>query len=127
MRIGYSLSSEEFEPGELVRQARLAEDHAMVGIWISDHFHPWNGEQGQSPFVWTTIGAILQATELEVTTAVTCPIMRIHPAIIAQAAATAGTLGEGRFTLGVGSGEALNETIFSDRWPGADVRLEMLE
>ncbi|MGH8891453.1 MAG: TIGR03557 family F420-dependent LLM class oxidoreductase [Acidothermaceae bacterium] len=127
MRIGYFLSSEEFAPRELVRQARLAEDHGMSGIWISDHFHPWNDEQGESPFVWTTIGAIMQATDLHVTTAVTCPTVRIHPAIIAQAAATAGALGEGRFTLGVGSGEALNETIFGDNWPSADVRLDMLE
>jgi G6PDH family F420-dependent oxidoreductase len=127
MRIGYFLASEEFDPVESVRQARLAEDHAMSSVWISDHFHPWTGEQGQSPFVWTTVGAILQATSLRVTTAVTCPTVRIHPAIIAQAAATAGVLGEGRFTLGVGSGEALNEHIVGGAWPGADVRLEMLE
>lgn len=127
MRIGYFLSSEEFGPAELVRQARLAEDHGMSRIWISDHFHPWIAAQGQSPFVWTTIGAVLQATNLHVTTAVTCPIMRIHPAIIAQAAATAGALGEGRFTLGVGTGEALNEHILGDRWPNANMRLAMLE
>jgi G6PDH family F420-dependent oxidoreductase len=127
MEIGYFLSSEEFGPAELVRQARLAEDHGMSGIWISDHFHPWNREQGQSPFVWTTIGAVLEATRLHVTTAVTCPIMRVHPAIIAQAAATAAVLGEGRFTLGLGSGEALNEHILGDRWPNADIRLAMLE
>lgn len=127
MRIGYFLASEEFGPLESVRQARLAEDHGMSAVWISDHFHPWTSDQGQSPFVWTTIGAILQATSLQVTTAVTCPTVRIHPAIIAQAAATAGVLGEGRFTLGVGSGEALNEHILGDAWPNADVRLEMLE
>jgi G6PDH family F420-dependent oxidoreductase len=127
VRIGYFLSSEEYGPVEAVRQARLAEDHGMSRIWISDHFHPWNAEQGQSPFVWTTIGAIAQATRLHITTAVTCPIMRIHPAIVAQAAATTAVLSEGRFTLGVGSGEALNEHILGDRWPGTGVRLEMLE
>ena len=127
MRIGYFLSSEEYEPAELVRQARLAEDHGMAGLWISDHFHPWLDAQGQSPFVWTTLGAVAAVTRLPITTAVTCPIMRIHPAIVAQAAATAGALTEGRFTLGVGSGEALNEHILGDRWPNADVRLAMLE
>jgi G6PDH family F420-dependent oxidoreductase len=127
MRIGYFLSSEEYGPLELVRQAKLAEDHGMSSIWISDHFHPWTQEQGESPFVWTTIGAVAQATALSITTAVTCPIMRIHPAVIAQAAATAGVLAEGRFTLGVGTGEALNEHIFGDPWPSADVRLDMLE
>lgn len=127
MRIGYFLASEEYGPIELVRQARLAEDHGMTSVWISDHFHPWNGEQGESSFVWTTIGALAQATRLSITTAVTCPTMRIHPALVAQAAATAGALAEGRFTLGVGSGEALNEHIYGDPWPSADVRLDMLE
>jgi G6PDH family F420-dependent oxidoreductase len=127
MRIGYFLSSEEYEPAELVRQARLAEDNGMVGLWISDHFHPWLDTQGQSSFVWTTLGAVAAVTQLPITTAVTCPIMRIHPAIVAQAAATAGALTEGRFTLGVGTGEALNEHILGDRWPNADVRLAMLE
>jgi len=127
MHIGYFLASEEYGPIESVRQARLAEDHGITSVWISDHFHPWIDAQGQSPFVWTTIGAIAQATSLHITTAVTCPLMRIHPAIIAQAAATAGVLSEGRFTLGLGSGEALNEHILGDRWPNAGVRLEMLE
>lgn len=126
MRIGYFLSSEEYGPLELVRQAKLAEDHGMPSVWISDHFHPWTAEQGEGSFVWTTIGAVAQATRLSITTAVTCPIMRIHPAVIAQAAATAGVLTEGRFTLGLGSGEALNEHIFGDPWPSADVRLDML-
>lgn len=127
MRVGYFLSSEEYGPIELVRQAKLAEDHGMSSVWISDHFHPWTQEQGESPFVWTTIGAVAQATRLAITTAVTCPIMRVHPAVIAQAAATAGVLTEGRFRLGVGSGEALNEHIFGDPWRSVDVRLEMLE
>ncbi len=128
MRIGYFLSSEEFGPRELVRQARMAEDAGFDGLWISDHFHPWNDEQGHSGFVWSTIGAVSQATEkLKLTTAVTCPTVRIHPAIIAQAAATSAVLLEDRFALGLGSGEALNEHILGDRWPEADVRLEMLD
>src|SRR3712207_6256155 len=128
MRFGYFLSSEEYTTGELVEQARAAEEAGFEALWISDHFHPWNDEQGESPFVWSVIGAIAAAAEgLRVTTAVTCPTVRIHPAVIAQAAATSSLLLEGRFALGVGSGEALNETILGDRWPEADVRLEMLE
>jgi G6PDH family F420-dependent oxidoreductase len=125
--IGYFLSSEEFGPRELVRQAVLAERAGFSGLWISDHYHPWNREQGQSPFVWSTIGALSERTTLPITTAVTCPTVRIHPAVIAQAAATAAVQCEGRFTLGVGSGEALNEHIFGDAWPTADVRQSMLE
>jgi G6PDH family F420-dependent oxidoreductase len=127
MRIGYYLSSEECGPGELVRQARLAEAAGFEGLWISDHFHPWNDEQGHSPFVWSVIGAIAEATEqMRLTTAVTCPIMRIHPAIVAHAAATSAVMLDGRFALGIGTGEALNEHILGHRWPPADVRLEML-
>jgi len=124
---GYFLSSEEYGPKELVRQARLAEQAGFERLWISDHFHPWNDEQGNSPFVWSVIGALSEVTTLPITTAVTCPTMRIHPAIIAQAAATAAVQCDGRFVLGVGSGEALNEHIFGDPWPSADVRLEMLD
>jgi G6PDH family F420-dependent oxidoreductase len=128
MRIGYFLSCEEFGPSELIRQARLAEQAGFEGLWISDHYHPWNDEQGHSAFVWSVIGALAEATEdMHVTTAVTCPTMRIHPAIVAQAAATSAVMLEGRFSLGVGTGEALNEHILGDRWPEADVRLEMLE
>ncbi len=113
---------------ELVEQAVMAQEAGFDGLWISDHFHPWNDEQGHSPFVWSTIGAIAQATDqMKVTTAVTCPTVRIHPAIIAQAAATSAVMLEGRFCLGLGSGEALNEHILGDRWPEADERLEMLE
>jgi G6PDH family F420-dependent oxidoreductase len=127
MKIGYFLSSEEQSPEQLVAQARMAESAGFEGLWISDHFHPWNHEQGQSPFVWSVIGAIGQVCDLQVTTAVTCPTVRIHPAIIAQAAATSARLCRGGFRLGVGSGEALNEHITGSRWPTADVRLDMLE
>ena len=127
MRFGYFLSTEEYTPAQLVEQARLAEEAGFDALWISDHFHPWNDEQGQSPFVWSVIGAISQVCDLPVTTAVTCPTVRTHPAVIAQAAATSAVMLEGRFTLGLGSGEALNEHILGDAWPTADVRLAMLE
>jgi G6PDH family F420-dependent oxidoreductase len=127
MKIGYFLSCEEYGPAELLEQAAAAERAGFEGLWISDHYHPWNDEQGHSPFVWGVIGAISQVCSLPVTTAVTCPTVRIHPAVIAQAAATAGELLNGRFVLGVGTGEALNEHILGDPWPTADRRLEMLE
>jgi G6PDH family F420-dependent oxidoreductase len=128
MRIGYFLSCEEFPPQALLEQARLAQDAGLDRLWISDHYHPWNDEQGESAFVWSVIGAIAAATPgMHVTTAVTCPTVRIHPAVIAQAAATSSVLLDGRFALGVGSGEALNEHILADAWPEADVRQEMLE
>ncbi|HWD70165.1 MAG TPA: TIGR03557 family F420-dependent LLM class oxidoreductase [Solirubrobacteraceae bacterium] len=128
MKLGYFLSSEEFGPRELVDQAVKAKEAGFQDLWISDHFHPWNDQQGHSPFVWSTIGAISQAAPgMGVTTAVTCPTMRIHPAVIAQAAATAAMLLDGRFALGVGTGEALNEHILGDRWPAAPERREMLE
>jgi G6PDH family F420-dependent oxidoreductase len=127
MRIGYFLSCEEFGPAELLEQARRAERAGFHGLWISDHFHPWNDTQGHSPFVWSVIGALSATVRLPVTTAVTCPTIRTHPAIIAQAAATSAVLLEGRFNLGVGTGEALNEHVLGTHWPEADVRLEMLE
>ncbi|GGM45295.1 LLM class F420-dependent oxidoreductase [Micromonospora sonchi] len=127
MRIGYFLSTEEYPPAELLAQARAAERAGFEALWISDHYHPWTDAQGQSPFVWSMIGALSQAVSLPVTTAVTCPTTRIHPAVLAQAAATSAVLHGGRFSLGVGSGEALNEHILGDPWPQADIRLEMLE
>jgi G6PDH family F420-dependent oxidoreductase len=127
MRIGYFLSCEEYTPAQLVEQARLAQDAGFQGLWISDHYHPWNDAQGQSPFVWSLIGALSQVVTIPVTTAVTCPIMRIHPAVVAQAAATSAVLHDGRFVLGIGTGEALNEHITGERWPFAGERLEMLE
>jgi G6PDH family F420-dependent oxidoreductase len=127
MRVGLFLSSEEYGPKTLIAQARLAEEHGFSSLWISDHFHPWNDAQGQSSLVWSTIGAISQVSSLPITTAVTCPTTRIHPAIVAQAAATSAVLTDGRFILGVGSGEAVNEHITGARWPSTEVRLEMLE
>lgn len=126
-RYGYFLSSEEHSPAELVRQARLAENAGFDALWISDHFHPWLDEQGQSGNVWPMIGAISQVTSLPITTAVTCPLMRQHPAVVAHAAATCALLAPGGFTLGVGTGEALNEHVVGQRWPAAQVRLDMLE
>src|SRR5436309_11982882 len=115
MKIGCFLSSEEFGPNDLVEQAKRAEASGFDLLWISDHYHPWNDEQGHSPFVWSVIGAIASATDgMTLTTAVTCPTVRIHPAVIAQAAATSSILLEGRFRLGLGSGEALNEHILGD-------------
>jgi G6PDH family F420-dependent oxidoreductase len=127
MEIGYFLSSEEHSAPALVRQAQRAADAGISSVWISDHFHPWLNEQGESPFVWSVIGAIAATTPLRVSTAVTCPTMRLHPAIVAQAASTSATLLDGRFELGVGSGENLNEHIFGEQWPPTDVRLAMLE
>ncbi|NSC20699.1 TIGR03557 family F420-dependent LLM class oxidoreductase [Streptomyces albus subsp. chlorinus] len=125
--IGYFLACEEFGPKELVRQARMAEEAGFQRLWISDHFHPWTDAQGSSPFVWSVIGALSQVTSLPVGTAVTCPTFRMHPAIVAHAAATAAVQLEGRFTLGVGSGEALNEHVLGQHWPPPGERLERLE
>jgi G6PDH family F420-dependent oxidoreductase len=125
--IGYALSSEEHSGPELVRFAQAAEEAGFRDVMISDHFHPWVDEQGQSPFVWGVIGAIGATTGLRVGTGVTCPMFRTHPAIIAQAAATAAQLCSGGFYLGVGAGENLNEHILGDRWPSTDERHAMLE
>lgn len=124
---GIFLSSEEHGPRALVQQAQRAEAAGFQAVTVSDHFHPWMDSQGQSPFVWTVIGGIAATTRLQVTTGVTCPILRTHPAIVAQAAATASAALEGRFRLGVGTGERLNEHILGQHWPPAAVRREMLE
>jgi G6PDH family F420-dependent oxidoreductase len=125
---GFTLSSEEHGPPDLVRNARQAEAAGFDFVSISDHFHPWVSAQGHSPFVWSVLGAIAAATErLQVGIGVTCPTVRIHPAVLAQASATTSLLFEGRFFFGVGSGEALNEHILGHRWPPAEVRLAMLE
>ena len=127
-RIGYQLSSEEHRPNDLVKYAQMAEEHGFSFANISDHFHPWTDTQGQSPFVWAVIGGIAHATErLELGTWVTCPTMRTHPAIVAHAAATAAAMMEGRFFLGVGTGENLNEHILGAGWPETEVRQERLE
>jgi coenzyme F420-dependent glucose-6-phosphate dehydrogenase len=126
--LGFALSSEDHPPNELVRQAVLAERAGFTFALISDHFHPWTDAQGESPFVWATLGGIAQATErIRVGTGVTCPTIRIHPAVIAQAAATVAAMMPGRFFLGVGSGENLNEHVTGARWPLPDERLELLE
>jgi G6PDH family F420-dependent oxidoreductase len=126
--LGYALSCEEHGPRELVRTARLAEETGFEFALISDHFHPWIDRQGESPFVWSVLGAIAGATErLKVGTGVTCPTIRVHPAIVAQAAATAAVMMPGRFFLGVGTGENLNEHVHGDRWPPTAERLAMLD
>jgi coenzyme F420-dependent glucose-6-phosphate dehydrogenase len=128
VRIGYKLSSEEHGPNDLVRYAAMAESNGFEFALISDHYHPWIDKQGQSPFVWSVIGGVAHATErLRLGTGVTCPTTRIHPAIIAQAAATSAAMMPGRFFLGVGSGENLNEHVLGEGWPETEVRQERLE
>jgi coenzyme F420-dependent glucose-6-phosphate dehydrogenase len=128
VEIGYWLSSEEQGPNQLVANAKLADDAGFEHVLISDHIHPWVDGQGHSPFVWGVIGAIAATTSrIRLGTAVTCPLIRMHPAIVAHAATTAQALMNGRFLLGVGTGENLNEHVLGDRWPRADERLEMLD
>src|SRR3954447_10801147 len=128
VEIGYSLSCEEHAPTDLVGYAQRAEAAGFSYAMISDHYHPWIAEQGQSPFVWSVLGAIAHATKLlRLGTGVTCPTTRYHPAIIAQAAATVAAMMPGRFQLGLGTGENLNEHIVGQRWPQHSVRLAMLE
>jgi G6PDH family F420-dependent oxidoreductase len=126
-KIGYTLSSEEFGPNDLVGFARRAEDVGFDFVSVSDHFHPWTDRQGNSPFVWAVLGGVAQVTDrIGVATGVTCPTTRIHPAIIAQAAATAAAMLPGRFYFGVGSGENLNEHIVGEGWPQTEIRQERL-
>jgi coenzyme F420-dependent glucose-6-phosphate dehydrogenase len=128
VRFGYTLSSEEHAPATLVRNAVRAEHERFDFVAISDHFHPWVQNQGHSPFVWTVLGGIAASTSrIGVATGVTCPIVRIHPAVVAHAAATTAQLLQGRFSLGVGTGEALNEHVLGHRWPTPEVRLDMLD
>ncbi|MDP9072065.1 MAG: TIGR03557 family F420-dependent LLM class oxidoreductase [Actinomycetota bacterium] len=125
---GYALASEEHAPLDLVRNARRAEETGFSFASISDHYHPWVSAQGHSAFVWSVVGGIAATTQsIELGIGVTCPLIRIHPAVVAHAAATSATMLPGRFFLGVGTGEALNEHVLGDRWPPADVRLDMLE
>ncbi|MCD0448885.1 TIGR03557 family F420-dependent LLM class oxidoreductase [Actinocorallia sp. API 0066] len=128
MEIGYKLMAEAFDPVDLVEQAVRAEGAGFDFVEISDHFHPWLETQGHSPFAWSVLGAVAARTErVRLLTGVTCPTVRYHPAIIAQAAATLGVLSRGRFTLGVGSGERLNEHIVGEGFPESPrKRQEML-
>jgi len=126
--LGYTLSSEEHGPTELVEYARRAERVGFDFLSISDHYHPWTAQQGNAPFVWNVLGGVAAATEgIDVGIGVTCPTMRIHPAIIAQAAATTQAMLPGEFYFGVGTGENLNEHIIGEQWPEHGVRLKMLE
>ena len=126
-RFGYTLMTEQSGPKELVRYAEAAEQQGFDLLVSSDHYSPWLESQGHSPYAWTVLGAVAQATErVELMTYVTCPTMRYHPAVVAQKAATLQILADGRFTLGLGSGERLNEHTVGDGWPGADVRQDML-
>lgn len=127
-RFGLTLSSEEHAPQHLVSTAVAAERAGFDFVSVSDHYHPWITEQGHSPFVWSVLGAIAsQTSDLEVGVGVSCPIVRIHPAIYAHAVATTASLFGDRFVWGVGTGEALNEHVLGDTWPPAPQRLEMLE
>lgn len=127
IKLGYALSSEEHEPKRLIVHAQMAESAGFKFLIISDHFHPWVSQQGQSPFVWSVLGGIAQATQrVSIGTGVTCPILRIHPALVAQAAATIADMMPGRFFLGLGTGEYLNEHILGYPWPHIEIRQEML-
>ncbi|WP_374984482.1 TIGR03557 family F420-dependent LLM class oxidoreductase [Streptomyces fradiae] len=127
MEIGYKLAAEAYAPGELVRQAVLAEEAGFDFVEISDHLHPWLDNQGHSPFAWTVLGTIAARTSrIGLATGATCPTMRYHPAVIAQAAATLALLSEGRFVLGVGSGERLNEHVTGEGYPAVGARHGML-
>ncbi len=128
LRLGLTVSSEEHPPARMVEIAMLAEDAGFDFVSVSDHFHAWVSAQGHSPFVWSVLGAIAASTStIDVGVGVTCPTVRIHPAILAQAVATTDLLLDGRLVWGVGTGEALNEHILGDRWPPHPVRAEMLE
>lgn len=123
---GLTLSAEEHAPGDLLGIAALADDVGFDFVSISDHYHPWLDAQGHSPFVWSVLGALSERVSCDIAVGVTCPIMRIHPAVLAQAAATTALLCGERFVWGVGTGEALNEHIVAQRWPPAPRRIEML-
>lgn len=124
--IGYAASFEQFHPTDLLDYCKLAEKNGFEVVTASDHFHPWVPSQGHSAFVWSWLGALGQATNMRFLTGVTPPGWRYHPAIIAQAAATLEAMYPGRFALGLGAGEALNEHITGDYWPEAPTRLERL-
>ncbi|HEV3365250.1 MAG TPA: TIGR03557 family F420-dependent LLM class oxidoreductase, partial [Acidimicrobiia bacterium] len=124
---GYTVMGEQAGPKQLVADAQRAEAAGFDFIAASDHYFPWLSEQGHSPYTWSVLGAIAQATErIELMTYVTCPIMRYHPTVVAQKAATIQLLSDGRFTLGLGAGENLNEHVIGHGWPSVDIRHEML-
>ncbi len=126
VRIGYTLMTEQSTPQALVRDAVGAEQAGFDFAVMSDHYFPWLDSQGHAPNAWVTLGAVAQATErMELITYVTCPIMRYHPAVVAQQAATLGLLSDGRFTLGLGAGENLNEHVVGRGWPPVNIRHEM--
>lgn len=128
VQLGFALTSELHGAAALVRQAQQAEAAGFGFALISDHFHPFFTRHAESPYVWSVIGAIAQATRtLRLGTGVTCPILRYHPALVAQAAATCETLMPGRFFLGVGTGANLNEHVTGERWPSPSERVAMLE
>jgi G6PDH family F420-dependent oxidoreductase len=128
IRFGYTLMCEQSDPRSLVRDAVAAEAAGFELAVMSDHFSPWLAEQGHSPNAWPTLGAVAQATRtIELMTYVTSPVARYHPAVIAQQAATVGLLSEGRFTLGLGAGENLNEHVIGEGWPPVNVRHERFE
>jgi G6PDH family F420-dependent oxidoreductase len=125
--LGYAAMFEQFHPSDLLRWSRQAEDGGFGGIMASDHFHPWTEQQGQSAFVWAWLGALgAQTSRVRFGTGVTAPGFRYHPAILAQAAATLAAMYPGRFYLGIGAGEALNEHIVGKYWPEAATRSEIL-
>ncbi len=127
LQFGYKLMSEEHGPRALVENAVRAEVAGFDFVSISDHFHPWVEAQGHSPFAWSVLGAIAQTTNsIKITTGLTCPIIRYHPAIIAQAAATIALMSDNRFTLALGAGERLNEHVTDPRWPSTPERHKML-
>jgi G6PDH family F420-dependent oxidoreductase len=126
-RFGYSMICEQSTPRQLIDNCRRAETVGFDFAMISDHFHPWLDSQGQSPFTWSVLGALAEVTQrIELTTGVTCPTLRYHPAVVAQAAATVQLMSGGRFVLGIGAGERLNEHVVGRGWPPVDVRHEML-
>jgi G6PDH family F420-dependent oxidoreductase len=127
VRFGYTLMTEQSGPKQLVSYARQAEEVGFDFEVSSDHYSPWLTEQGHAPYAWTVLGAVAQVTErVELMTYVTCPTMRYHPAVVAQKAATLKILADGRFTLGLGSGESLNEHVVGKSWPGVARRQDML-
>lgn len=127
-RFGYTLMTEQSGPRELVRYAQAADRLGFDFAVSSDHYFPWLDEQGHASYAWSLLGAVAQATErLDLMTYVTCPTVRYHPVVVAQKAATLGLLSDNRFTLGLGSGENLNEHVVGERWPAVGERHDMLE